>query len=486
MKGFLCQIKHCTCNKKPAGKLNILFNINTMRLLTKFSVIATLCAGVTLTTSCGDDNNSNEPDPDPVTPETPSQSQALSPVEQKKYLEDAAIEFMDQLDSDDFKDLADFGQYISDKYGDYDFDNVSQWAEDIFDSLTENLNTTTKEKDEYGGTYYYNNYKAIVMASNFHSHFTASNNSWKRTDANDLQFIFKDENAQECVLKLETSGSVSKVHVCNIDDWYDYDYGYENGDYYYTDYYDRTQLTIGVPEKISVTLTRGSKTILNTIVNIDLSSISNEEFDLSKSELNVSMSTELDNGYKFILNQASYSSSKVSASCTITKNGSTLVSSIASSDINDVPALKLTESFDEVEDNEDMNATNVYAKLDILGKVQLQGTLSDIRKFVEYLDEADNNDDRESVFKSYLNQSNALADINLFYDGKSVKQATVSFEAFEDYSYGGTTYWTAEPIITFYDGSSYSTFEAFFNDVDFKKTINTFENLIDAYENLLN
>ena len=129
---------------------------------------------------------------------------------------------------------------------------------------------------------------------------------------------------------------------------------------------------------------------------------------------------------------------------------------------------------------------NVYVKLDIIGKVQIQGTLSDARKFADYLDSADANDDSESKYKSYVNQANSLLNLNLFYDGKAVKQATVKLEPFITEAWGGTTYWEVEPVLNFYDGSSYSTFEAFFNDKDFKSVIDTFENLADKYAALVN
>ncbi len=451
----------------------------------KYQVIAlSLFAGAMITSSCdgGDDKTEEPTPPGAVNPETPSQSEAMTPIEQKKYLDEVATEFMSQLDSDDFKDLADFGEYVVNTYGEYDFDEVSEWAEGILDDMTEYLNHTSTET-AWGDTYYYDNYKSIIMMSNFRSHFTAKNYSWVRTGAEDLQFIFKDSSMQECVLRLATSGAEKKVHVGNIEDWYDYEYDYTTGNY--NEYFDRTYLTIGVPEKIELTLTRGSRTVLNTVINIDLASISGEEFDLSKSQLNMNMVTDLDNGYKFTVSQAAYTPAKVSASFAMSKNGSMLLNAIVSSDINDIPALTLGELSEDDESFENTNLTNVFVKLDILGKVQMQGTLSDVITYVSYMDEADENYDNESTFKSYINQANALTDINLFYDGSSTKQATIKFEAFVDWSYGGTTYWVAEPVINFYDGSSYSTFEAFFNDNDFKKTINSFENLIEAYENLI-
>ena len=144
------------------------------------------------------------------------------------------------------------------------------------------------------------------------------------------------------------------------------------------------------------------------------------------------------------------------------------------------------DDFDE--DNYDFdNATakNLFVKLDILGKVQLQGTLTDVRKFVDYIDDAEDNDRNETTYKSYINQANALADVNLFYDGSNVKQATIMLEPFVEDTWNGRTYWDVEPVIYFYDGSSYSTFEAFFNDKDFKKTIDTFKSLANKYAALV-
>ncbi len=452
----------------------------------KISILSAIfCTGAIYLTSCGDDNGSNsDPTPPPTTPETPSQGDAMTPREQKQYLEKVAIEFMGDLDAYNFNEISDLGQYVSDTYSDYDWDNVAEWAEDIFDDITEDLNKTTKEFDDYGNICYYDNYKTIIMASNFQSKFKATNGYWVQSNANNLQFIFSDKYGQECVLKLETSGNVKKVYVCNIDDWYDYDYNYDSGRW--TDYYDRTQLTIGVPEKIIITLTQGAKTLLKNTLNINLASISNEKFDLSKSQLTIQSTTELDNGYSFVINQISYTSQKAAVSFAMNKDGKSLVSATATTDINDIPALKLDEFSTNLDDDDfdDSNAKNCYIKLDILGKVQIQGSLSDCRKFADYMELADENYDRESTFKSYVNQANELTDINLFYNGSSTKQASCYFEAFED-NYYGYSEWYVEPVIKFYDGTSYSTFEAFFNDVDFKKTVNTFENLIDDFADLI-
>lgn len=438
--------------------------------------------------SCSDGDDGGNGDPEkPVNPVEPSEKDAMSPADQKEYLEKVALEFMDLIPASDFRDIAQLGEYISETYGDYNWSTVDRWGEEIFEDLRELLGTTTETEHSYGYTYnyIYTNYKAVLMASNFTGHFTARNGRWVLEDANDLQFIFYDQKGQECVLKLTTSGSVTKVHAFDIDDW---DYDWKNNTS--NEYYDHTQYTIGVPENITITLTQGGKQVAKNTTKVNLSGINGEEFDLSKGNLTVSSTIELNNGYKFDVSQVAYTAnSKASLSTIISKNGKSLVTMGAASDINDIPSVNVSAFTSDNLDEDDydldrVNAKNTFVKLDIIGKVQMQGTISDIRKFANYLDEADDNDTNESTYKSYINQANALMDVNLFYDGSNVKQATIKLEPFADETWNGKT-WTVEPIIKFYDGSSYSTFEAFFNEKDFKKTIDAFNKLMDKYDDLI-
>jgi len=445
--------------------------------------------------SCGGDD---EPTPNPE-PVDPTIDQAMSPLEQKQYLEKVALEFMDQMPASDFRTIADLATYFKDTYGeDYDWDDVGEWGEDIIDDLTKALGTTTTETEteNYGSStyvynYIYNNYKAVLMASNFTGHWTAKNGHWSLEQANDLQFIFNDKSGNRCVIKLETRGNTTKVHAFNIDDWYDYDWSSQGNKYIRTEYYDRTNYIIGVPEEIILTLTQGSTELIKVNVKINLSSLTDEEFDISKGAIDVTANVTMHNGYKIVVSQVKYTGNKsASASFEMTKNGKKLVTMGLSSDVRDLPSVNVSafseESFD-VDDYDTDNTTGkiTYSKVDILGKVQIQGTIDDIHKFVDYLDLAEDNDDNENQYKSYINQANALTDVNLFYDGSNVKQATVKLEPFADENWYGYTYWVFEPVLYFYDGSSYSTFEAFFNDRDFKNTINTFKGLTNSYAYLI-
>ena len=468
-----------------------------MKKLVSLLLIGSVFSLSSALVSCGDDDDSVDSpivNPDPIKPEEPSKNEAMTPLEQKEYLDLIARGFMDKTPASDFNEISKLYNHISNTYTDnYDWDEVGDWGSEIFESLKESLGTTDKEqeKDSWGEyNYIYTNYKALVMASNFKGQFKAIGNKWELSKADDLQFIFSDQHGKECVLKLVTSGNVKKVFIGNIDEWVDYNYDYSNDYYISNDYYDRTQLTVGVPENIVVTLTQGGSQVVKVTVKLNIGDLSNDKFDLSKNQLTASTLVELNNGYKFNVSQVAYNgNNKTSVSFDMSKNGESLASVAFSSDISGIPSCNIDAMVSGNIDEEDFNNSNmknVYVKLDIMGKLQIQGTLSDVRKFTDYINEADDNDDDEKTFKSYVNQANSLANFNLFYDGKSTKQATVTLEAFEEESWNGMKYWYMEPMLNFYDGSSYSTFDAFFNDKDFKSVIDAFEKLADNYASLIN
>ena len=468
-----------------------------MKKLVSLLLIGSVFSLSSALVSCGgDDDSVDSPivNPDPIKPEEPSKNEAMTPLEQKEYLDLIARGFMDKTPASDFNEISKLYNHISNTYTDnYNWDEVGDWGREIFESLKESLGTTDKEqeKDSWGEyNYIYTNYKALVMASNFKGQFKAIGNKWELSKADDLQFIFSDQHGKECVLKLVTSGNVKKVFIGNIDEWVDYNYDYSNDYYISNDYYDRTQLTVGVPENILVTLTQGGSQVVKVTVKLNIGDLSNDKFDLSKNQLTASTLVELNNGYKFNVSQVAYNgNNKTSVSFDMSKNGESLASVAFSSDISGIPSCNIDAMVSGNIDEEDFNNSNmknVYVKLDIMGKLQIQGTLSDVRKFTDYINEADDNDDDEKTFKSYVNQANSLANFNLFYDGKSTKQATVTLEAFEEESWNGMKYWYMEPMLNFYDGSSYSTFDAFFNDKDFKSVIDAFEKLADNYASLIN
>lgn len=457
------------------------------------TILAMLLGGMG-TVSCGDEEPDGG-DPDiPVTPVDPDKDKAMSPADQKEKMEAIALEFMDLMPADDFRSLGELGDYVADHYlDDYDWDEVSDWADDILDAAAKATGVVTHEDEVYDYMeyhYYYTEYKSLLFASNFTGTFTARNGKWTYSRSNDLKFVFNDKGGKECVLRLTTGGNVKKVHAFDLEDWQDWEYDEENDRYIYSEYYDRTQHTIGVPERIEVTLTQGGTQLVRTSVNIDLASVSGEEFDLSRNSLTASTEVEMNNGYKWAVSDVAYTANtKASTTCTMSKNGKALITVAVAGDVSGIPSCNVSafsrENFD-IDDYDTDNATakNAYVKVDILGKMQMQGVVSDVRKYVEYIIDAFDNDDSERLFKSYINQANSMAKVSLFYDNTATRQADVMLEPFAEVEWGDT-YWDVEPVIQFYDGSSYSTFEAFFNERDFKNVIDTFKSLANRYADIV-
>lgn len=465
--------------------------MNTLKMKSLLTVFALLPLGLSVA-SCSEDSENTVVNPSPENPggDNKLPGTVLSPLQQKEKLDDIACDFLEQLPASDFQnfksDLEDLelGNYLYD----YDWENVQDWARNCFEGCSEALGTTTTKREEYywwGATnYIYTNYKAILLPSNFTGKFTAKNGKWTRADASYLEFEIPEKNV---VLSLSTAGNVKKVYAFNLDDWQDYEYDYNKGEY--NEYYDRTQCTIGVPEMITVTLKVNNEVLVNTTISINLSDITDDQFDIAKSGITVSATTLLNNGYKFNFSELKYvGNNNVAAKMDISKNNKMLISAMLSSNIEHLPScnfgkIENDESIDS-DDFEKTNGKNAYAKVDILGRLQLEGKIEDIRKFAKYLESANDNDENETNYKSYINQANSLINANIYFDNTSTKQAVVKLEPFQESNWYAT-YWECEPVIYFEDGSSYSTFEAFFDADDFGNTIETFEDLIDKYQKML-
>ena len=168
------------------------------------------------------------------------------------------------------------------------------------------------------------------------------------------------------------------------------------------------------------------------------------------------------------------------------KHGQNLISLSAYSDMN--------VSGDLYEGTAELNdMKNATVEIDILHQMQLKMTSEDCLKFNEYLDAAEDNRLDETQFKNQLTEANKWINGGLYFDGQKTRQSWVTLEPFqtEDWfwddvnGYYEQNCWTWEPVIHFNDGSSYSTFSAFFNEDDFHTLINLAWDVCDDFANLV-
>lgn len=403
-----------------------------------------------------EDDNSSYPEI-PDTPEIP-ESSYLSSAEQKKYLDVVGQEFIAYVKANEFKNIVDLTEYMNDV--EYDSDEVEEWAERCLEDITEVLDSYEKHG------YYYTAYSRLYAASNFTGHFTVKNGEWKYSKANDLQFCFKDQSGKECILKLEASKNAKKVYVGSEEE-YDYDYdGYK-----YYEYIDNYENYIMVPEIITVILTQGGKSLAEFTMTTDLKMIDGEDFNLEKDTYNISASLKV-NDYEYKLDKALYKAqSTVNITMNMTKGKTKLLSVSAS--VNT-----------KVKDEELSEAKNAKLEFDILGKVKIAGTCTDIAKLAEKLEKADDNCENEGTFKSYITEANSMMSLKVYYEGTDKEQASLKLEPFfdNDWGYGE---WIYEPVICFNDGTGYSTFEAFFDEDDFEDFIQVLDKLTEDFEDFV-
>lgn len=431
----------------------------------------------TVLSSCGDDEPDHIEKPNnPDTPNTPGDNNQgetkLDSESQKLKLQATAQSFMKEVPADEMRNLSQLADYVNDAYIDnskFSNDVVTDWFKKLIDS-----NLSPDGKKDFNNYWREEYYKRIIELSQFKGKFVAGKEGWTKSNADDLQFEFKDQNGITCVLTLKTSGKTAKVYVGETwGDCYSEKIEEINGEYWkWVDVIEKNY--VYVPEHITTTLLQGGNTLVSAEVNIDHSQFLGPEYDLSKDAVSTNATVKINN-YVWVVDRAAHNGKEGSAYVkgSMSKAGKTLVSFEASA-----ADTKLDEN------GELLQGGAAKVSVNILGEVQIKGTCSNVKTFADYMDKADRNDENESQFKSYVNQANSLLNLGIYFNGGSMRQAKVQLECFED-GYANWKDWTYEPVLVFDDNSTYSTFTAFFNETSFREVINSFEDLVRSYEKLI-
>lgn len=101
---------------------------------------------------------------------------------------------------------------------------------------------------------------------------------------------------------------------------------------------------------------------------------------------------------------------------------------------------------------------------------------------MDLLDEAEENQDNETVYKEKIAAANALINYGMYFDGGDTKQLEVVMEPFEEETWGGKTYWDYDLLIQFADGTK-NAFDDFFIKANFYNVNNLWDDMSDDYEN---
>ena len=378
------------------------------------------------TTACSSDSNDTPEDPEnPENPNLPEVTGTMTPSEQKVFLEQTSRELIGKVQTSDFQTLKDVVEYAKDQYienNNYEKSAVEDWFEDCLDACE--LSNTDQAV------------RRLYKASNFTGNFEAGNRGWESQNAsgNTLQFTFNDRGGNLCVLKAVASDKYFEVGSPLFNDA-DHDYNYNTYSYQTTRRYENK---IGVPEKVKVTLTQGGNTLVSAEVNTSLE-VNSGTIDLENDNYNVTVNATVSN-YQIVVDKAIFKGGQgLEVSTKIIKNGETLVSVYAQA--NGKVRLEYDQNYygdTEVDGLDPIEIGAASVSIDVLGKVQVKGTVSNIQQLKELLGEADDNRYDEAAFNNTLTAANELIEARVFYNGDSTAESGLKLIGSAKKGYSGT------------------------------------------------
>ena len=399
-----------------------------------------------------DPDDPNKPDPDDPNPPTP-----IDIIKVKEDFQDVALESRNEFKASNFENIMDLAEFISREYAEYDTENAESWFEECLESLGRKIGSGNN----------YDIYESIYKLSAFKGKWVANDKTqcWEKSNANNLSLHVKDQNGNPCEITLTTSGNTKKVHCFDSQD-----------EYYNGEYGDINKIYVEVPEKVTIVVKQNGAELAKAIINTDLSSMSGVDYNLATDKYSAS-ATLYFNGYTVGIENLHYQNKKESGFSFSFKHGNkTIVSAKASA----TPELYIS-NFDEEWEEEDINSKNNLVTVNILGKLELKGSCNNLLELVKVIDS-----EWDETIDGKINRH---FKINVHFYGESEPTAKIEFECEEDAYYD---YWEGKyiydydliPVIEFQDYSRHSL-EDFFNEEDFKNTINAFESLLREFENLV-
>lgn len=427
--------------------------------------------------SCGDDDEpateqggnpggggeDGEDDGDDGTPgggeETPGgdvSAEAIDTLKQKQVLEATANEIMSKISATDFEEVVDLFEYVESATS--DGSEVERWF-DYCVSLCEG-----KPADDVISN--------IYVMSNFYGQFELRGGRWVQTasNVNYIEFNFTAGNGDPCSLRLTCSGTDFPIHIDEYDEESPFEVNHTGSTRSYTQ---RVENTYVLPERINIRLAKDGRFLAEADIEsrVDLNR-PDGYFDYKDADVDLSIAVTAGN-YRWAVDRVAYSAGRTAAyEESLSVAGETLVSLKA-------------EASGDITNEADPNGDITTLELAILDRVKVGGQIDDVAAFSRYIEDANGNDHNEAAFKENIDNANRLMNIGVYFDGSSTPSASLKLYPFASYGYYGER-WSAQLVLAFPDGTSYSTFGSFFSQEAFQGVIDRFTELAGDFVGLVN
>ena len=448
--------------------------MKTVKLLGYLFLGTTMSLG---TVSCGPDNNNTpEKSGTEIGSGTGTGSGSgsgsktettLNQEEQKNQIEITGKKFVAQFNAEDFKPLQDLAKHIEKNYQNpKSFEEINKWAGDILKDLTSTISRAYDTNKTY---------TLIVDATKFKGHFEFQNNRWTRIkDSDNLEFQFRDQNGQDCLISLGVSGKMTRLKSKYFNSE---DHDYVDDPSYYGGrrrIYNTRENILVVPEHVTILVKQGNKELLNTTVNTNLTT--KGELDLTADALEVNSKTVVLNKYEITAKRAYYKCpGNAVADLEIKADGKTLLTAKA----------KANGQFTK---DGFKNVGAIDVDVNILNELQVKGNCKNGNKLTKLIDSAEDAgyEHENDLFDRCIAEANSLVDLHLYYNNSTKPSAQILFGSkLTEKTYYKESYLIVDTMIKFNDKTTYAI-DDYFTEANFNGLIKEVTKLGDSFSKLLN
>ena len=416
-------------------------------------------------------------------PEPKDTMAVLSPDDQKNFLVDVGEELINTFNPNDQKEAVELADELYYKYKNYDWDAIGEEFEDELDDIYSTefesfFGMPRRMIDVINGKKKVSleNKEILLTLSKFGRiiEFDDKNKTVKITKTDDPSVVakFSDSEGTKCELKVWGEGK-------EIEGSYTYEDGH--WDYNYDDWVSDGKRTIRVkvPRTIKMHLKHGSNSLISFTFNWDsnIKDYVNTSLNLQVINLVFAEETKVSTTEASAVFSFSYGDKGlIAAAVNLPKYE--LIDWEGGKDITEEEGENWLEEYDDKYKSMLGKVGKGEVKLDILGKVQLRGGVTDGAALVDayynwgdkyYHDEQDECQDLCDLLNKYIY-------LSVYYNNTTTEQAKLLMQVYEDY-YG----YDIEPIMYFPQDETSIAVMTYFNSSKFLGLVDLVEELADSY-----
>ncbi len=409
--------------------------------------------------------------------------EVLSPDEQKDFLVDVGEELINTFNPNDQKEVVELADELYYKYKNYDWDAIGEDFEDELDDIYSTefesfFGMPRRMIDVINGKKKVSleNKEILLTLSKFGRiiEFDDKNKTVKITKTDDPSVVakFSDSEGTKCELKVWGEGKEIEGSYTYEDGHWDYNY-----DEWVSD--GKRTIRVKVPRTIKMHLKHGSNLLISFTFNWDsnIKDYVNTSLNLQVINLVFAEETKVSTTEASAVFSFSYGDKGlIAAAVNLPKYE--LIDWEGGKDITEEEGENWLEEYDDKYKSMLGKVGKGEVKLDILGKVQLRGGVTDGAALVDayynwgdkyYNDEQDECQDLCDLLNKYIY-------LSVYYNNTTTEQAKLLMQVYEDY-YG----YDIEPIMYFPQDETSIAVMTYFNSSKFLGLVDLVEELANSY-----